>query len=226
MEDKKVLFEAGTEIYAEPDEDSDVIMTLEEETEFTVLKTDESGWIEVQVNEETIGYILPDEDSEEDGENEEVDEYTLAVSEGTNIRAEADGMSEIIYTFPEDSFVKLLEKDEDWYKVETKEGVIGFIFREDIEDDDEDDEDEKPVIDLSNKKVYIFTSRRAVMDLNEEIKLTSLLEGFEEGLEIEYQWECDKGNGFEPIEGANGDSYSYPATVESLSWSWRLVISF
>ena len=56
--------------------------------------------------------------------------------------------------------------------------------------------------------------------------LTSLLEGFEDCAAIKYQWECDKGDGFKPIDGANSDHYSYPATVETMSWSYRLTVFY
>ena len=61
---------------------------------------------------------------------------------------------------------------------------------------------------------------------SESITLTSLLEGFEDCIEIKYQWECDKGNGFEAVEGGNGDSYSYAATAESMTWNFRLAVYY
>ena len=76
------------------------------------------------------------------------------------------------------------------------------------------------------KKVTIFTSRRTTMAMGEIITLTSKLEGFEDAETILYQWECDKGDGFEPVEGANDASCSYQATTETLSWGWRLTVYF
>ena len=35
---------------------------------------------------------------------------------------------------------------------------------------------------------------------------------------------CDKGNGFEAVEGANGDSYEFEASAETLNWNWQLVL--
>jgi len=74
--------------------------------------------------------------------------------------------------------------------------------------------------------VNISTSRRPVMDLGEPIILTSQIENSEYYKNITYQWECDKGNGFEIVEDATESTYSYPATLESFSWSWRLIIHY
>ena len=132
-------------------------------------------------------------------------------------------MSDIIYTAAEDIYVKILSREnEDWIQVETKDGITGFVFHNDIPLEGEiEDAPAEPTA-----KVLIFTSRRAIMDLGEEIKLTSVIEGMPEDVVLTYQWECDKGDGFEPVEGGNNDSYSYKASVESLSWSWRLVVSY
>ena len=76
---------------------------------------------------------------------------------------------------------------------------------------------------MAEQKVTIFTSRRVSMTLGEPVYLTSELEGFD-GLETVFQWECDKGEGFEPVEGADEDNYSFEASKESLSWMWRLTV--
>ena len=77
----------------------------------------------------------------------------------------------------------------------------------------------------ANMKVTIFSSRRSVMKTGETVALTSKLEGFE-GFEVDYQWECDKGAGFEPVAGANSDTYTFEASKTTLSWGWRLTVSF
>ena len=64
------------------------------------------------------------------------------------------------------------------------------------------------------------------MKPGETIRLTSVLEGFEDCEEILYQWECDMGGGFQPVSGANSDSYSFVATEESVTWDWVLTVYF
>ena len=81
--------------------------------------------------------------------------------------------------------------------------------------------EEEPV----EKKVTIFSSRRTVMNDGEEIYLTSKIEGFD-GCEVIYQWECDQGEGFRNIQDANGDTYMFIASVETLSWKWRLTVYY
>ena len=223
--EKPIVFKMGTAFLAEPNESAEVIATLEEDTELLILSIDSFGWAKVQLDEELVGYILLTEELLEEIEAEEPDEYQTPVAAGTVIRVNADGMSDIIYTAETDIFVKVLGKDEDWVHVETKDGIVGYIFHSDIQlNEDQDEESENT--NEPTAKVLIFTSRRAIMDLGEEIKLTSIIEGMPEDVTLNYQWECDKGEGFEPVEDGTSDSYSYEASVESLSWSWRLVVTY
>ena len=76
------------------------------------------------------------------------------------------------------------------------------------------------------KKVTIQSSAKPMMKVGEEVRLTCTLVGFEDCTEILYQWQCDKGNGFEDVPGAEQDYYSFPATAESLCWSWRLIVYY
>ena len=217
-----ILLTAGTNIYSEADEESEILKVLEEDTEFTIVVNTEleSDWLEIQLDPETIGFVVkPEEQPEDVDEDEEVSDGKIAVTAGVNVRAAADGMSEIIYTFEEDSRVTVVSKEGDWLLIEG-DGVTGYIFAGDVKTDDEEKSSED-----DGRKVTIFTSRRIVMPMGSDIELTSLLEGFEESDTITYQWECDKGQGFEPIGGANGDSYTYKASVESLTWDFRLNVT-
>ena len=85
--------------------------------------------------------------------------------------------------------------------------------------------EEEAVPEAPEMKVTIFSSRRTVMTQGEPVYLTSKLEGFD-GYEVFYQWECDRGEGFEPIEGANGDTYEFEASAETLSWGWHLTVLY
>ena len=76
------------------------------------------------------------------------------------------------------------------------------------------------------KKVTIFTSRRRIMEAGEPVYLTSKLEGFEDCETILYQWYCDKGNGYEPVEDAVADTYTFAASVETLAWGWQLEVTY
>jgi hypothetical protein len=229
----KITLTAGTVFLSAPEENAKPLGMLEEDAELVVLGIDEFGWAAVQLDEETIGYIfgieIPETESETDEskKDDEKDENQLSVTAGTVIRMKADGMSDIIYTAEEDITVKILNVGADWIEVETSEGVVGFVFRGDVQYEDKEEGTDQEAAEVETPaRVLIFTSRRAIMDLGEEIKLTSLVEGLPEDIVLNYQWECDKGSGFEPVEGGNGDSYSYPATIESFTWSWRLIVSY
>ncbi len=79
-----------------------------------------------------------------------------------------------------------------------------------------DDEPEIP----DEENVRILTSFTGVIGYGEQIDLSSEVDGEV----LSYHWECDKGQGFEKIEGANDPTYSFTATPESLSWNWRLTV--
>ncbi len=153
----------------------------------------------------------------------------ITVNADTDIRLEADGMSAIIHTIPAGTAVTVLGIEGDWAKVEA-DGVIGYIYKDSINEWEQlkpkTDEDEAPKgEDECPIKVTIFTSRRAVMEPGETVNLTSKIEG-SEGYETMLQWQWDKGNGFEDVPGANEDHYSFEASIETLSYSWRLVVYY
>ena len=187
--------------------------------------------------------VTDDEVTEETPENEK-----MILKAGTNIRAAADGMSEIIATLEEDTEAEVLDAEGDWVRVSVSEEIQGWVFRngdeaapqepeeepaeeepaEEVpaEDTEEPAEPEPVVVIPAEKKVTIFTSRRTQMEVGEDIVLTSLLEGFEDCSNIKYQWECDKGSGYAEVEGAVDATYTYPASEESMGWSWRLIVLY
>ena len=85
-----------------------------------------------------------------------------------------------------------------------------------------EDKKEEPA---AEKKVRIWSDRASSMNVGQTVRLYSELTGFD-GIEVQYQWLCNKGNGYEPVPGANSSTYEFEATQESLSWSWRLSVDF
>lgn len=148
--------------------------------------------------------------------------WTVTVNADTDIRAAADGLSEIILTIPAGTTVAVLGAEGDWLRVDAS-GVIGYIYKDSVDAWDgaepETPDEECPIA------VTIFSSRRAVMEPGETVELTSKIEG-SEGYEIMLQWQCDKGDGFADVPGANEDHYSFAASIETLSYSWRLVVYY
>lgn len=83
------------------------------------------------------------------------------------------------------------------------------------------------VIEEDEKKVYIYCTRSKVMSLGDPVRLTSQTEGLD-GYDVRYQWQVDQhdGSGFRNVPYANGDTYTFDASVETLSWSWTLQVSY
>ena len=72
--------------------------------------------------------------------------------------------------------------------------------------------------------VSVFACYNDEMTEGDCVTLISEISGLE-GCTVSYQWQRDAGNGFEDIAGANGSSYSFAATEESLSCGYRLAVS-
>lgn len=144
-----------------------------------------------------------------------------------SVRESADSLSAIFTTLPAGTEVTVLRQDGDWVMIFAND-AYGFIYADDLAGYLDPVEKEEPAegIAVLEKKVTIFTSRRSVMEEGEEISLTSKLEGFEDCAEIRYIWKVDKGNGFEVVEGATGDTLTYTASIESLNWDWHLTVLY
>ena len=227
--DRIIVLPAETVVYGEPDVESEIFITLQDPAEVTVLSVDDLGWAELQFEDETKGYVILSEVLNTEAEPETSEEpVTVTVPAGVVLRSEADGMSVIEYTFDEETEVTVLENADGFVKVQIGE-VVGYIYTGDIPAAKENGENTGSAAAenaAGDRKVRIFTNRRAVVELGETIELTSVLENFQENDVVTYQWECDKGSGFEDIPGANADTYSYQANEENLTWKWRLTVFF
>ena len=161
----------------------------------------------------------------EDEGSSETEERKVQVNGGeeqrdVDVRASADGLSEILFTLPHGAFVTVLGAEGDWLKIEY-EGQVGYVYRTSVFTDGA----EAPEAEKAQPKATIFSSRSAVMEPGETVTLTSRLENAD-GYEIRYQWECDRGAGFEAVEGANSDTYAFKADTQTLSYNWRLVVYY
>ena len=70
--------------------------------------------------------------------------------------------------------------------------------------------------------VRIESSMNGMILLGDTITLTSFVEDAPAALS--YQWECDRGEGYQPVDGAVEDSFTFVATAESVLWNWRLTV--
>jgi hypothetical protein len=159
---------------------------------------------------------------------------SVPVNGDADIRLIANGLSEIIETVADQTVVGVLGIEGDWVHVLFGE-VEGYIYIDSIlavleveglmPEPTPTPEVAPGATPAPNFKVTIFSSRRSVMAPGEPVYLTSKIEGFE-GYEIKYQWQCDKGEGFENIENANEATYVFEASVETLSYDWRLAVYY
>ena len=144
-----------------------------------------------------------------------------------DVREAGDGLSPIFVSLTEGEEITVIGIEGDWAVVMIGEQV-GYVYIDDLADqlvlpEEPAAEVEEIVVE---KKVTIFTSRRSVMKSGETVELTSKLEGFEDCETVLYQWECDKGEGFEAVPGATEETYSFRANARSLGWDWRLRVSY
>ena len=177
--------------------------------------TDEDGTVTGTETEQ-----IPDDETvgEQDPELAAGDE---AVSKGQiQIRIAPDGMSEIIGEALDGSRLEILSVNGDWAFV-LYGSVTGYVHVSQLSGiiNVVDDEVNKEM------KVTIFTSRKTVVTEGEPIYLTSILEGFE-NCTVTFQWQYDRGNGWEDIAGATRESYVFNASAETLAYSWRLRVHY
>lgn len=200
--------------------------TIESET--TELEAEEPADGEYVAN--TVVSNSENEITEDIDLDEETEDYQTIVLKDLGetticLREDADGLSSIITDLNDNAEIAIISVDGDWVKV-IAEDRIGYIFIDDIrsylEVPTEETEDNNKV----EMKVTIFSSRRTIMEEGEPVYLTSKLEGFEECEEILYIWKVDKGDGFEVIEGANEETYTFTASEESLTWDWHLTVLY
>ena len=203
-----------------PDANAEKVTRLHKGDRVTILAY-EGDWARILFNDFREGYVFAAYLT-----TEPVEEPSAAITArgDADVRVAADGLSEIFATLPDGTALKLLAVEGDWAKVEV-DGQIGYIYKDSVSGVEWPKAEPSETPDEQNMKVAIFTSRRTVVAPGETIYLTSKIEGFD-GYEIMYQWECDKGDGFENIPGANDAAYSFEASVETLSYDWRLTVLY
>ena len=147
---------------------------------------------------------------------------------------------EKIYTSP--TFKLPAEKIQEWAEAQPEEEVPeeeqpteetpeeGDIEEEPEEEESEEETPEEgDVVGEANapeRTVTIRSSQGDVVTEGEIIYLTSKLKGFD-GLDIAYQWQVDRGDGegWVDVEGANRSKHMFVADKETITYSWRLIVS-
>ena len=225
----------NAEVHAAPDANSPVVFTAPDGAAIKVFST-EGDWAKVEAHGFSgylhrdhvrgVAFSQPVVEPTAEPTEEPVAEPTIEPAigsyvtklEATDIRVAADGMSDILATVPAGTQLTVLAslEGDSGYWIRVRYGsVIGYIYTR-------ADEPEQP---QEKMEVLIFTSRRAVLSIGDPITLTSELHGFD-GYEIMYQWQCDRGAGFQDIPGANGATYTFEATEDTLQYSWMLEVYY
>ena len=133
----------------------------------------------------------------------------------------------------EETEIETVEEVEATEKVETVEEIEVVEEVEEIEAIEEievieqiSEETVETVVEekIITGTVSVFACYNDEMTEGDCVTLISEISGLE-GCTVSYQWQRDAGNGFEDIAGANGSSYSFAATEESLSCGYRLAVS-
>ena len=235
------ILNGETEVREQPDLESKVIKTLKGETRVAVLeKLKESAWVKILLDSQSAGYIPASSIRQPTAETTvPAEESKDAADESAALNAE-EPMQEA-----PDETVEALEPDE--AEAATEEDALPPQDEQELTEIDDapvpqgageegtdapetDDifvnEDSAPASSAPVRKVTVYTSLGSSIKLGDTIYLTARLEGFEDCGELMYQWECNKGSGFLPVEGATSLTTSYIATAESLSWAWRLRVLY
>lgn len=201
VEDTGVYAKGSAKLYEKPSTGSELLATLDYGTVLVLYET-EGDWALVQAGD-LVGYIFRDEISgvkfPDKEENEAADETEGMVSEEPSVEDAED-----------------TEPAEDPEAADAEES--------ETQEDSSMEPAEAENAEVKVRSVKISSSVKTVMTLGETVTLSSQLKGFEDCEEIYYQWEVDKGNGFETVEGATSGEYRFTATQETLSWSWRLSV--
>ena len=184
---------------AEPEATAEVIPEAEPEAE-PITETEPEATAEViPANDEELEQVQPDVNM-------------------IDVREAADGRSAIILSIPEDEEVTIIAVEGQWYRVQVA-GVTGYIFGGDIAGD------ETHQIDTSGMSVTVFSDAKVNMSIGDSVNLFIRTTGLD-GYRLSYQWYVDKGDGygFVPVEGATGDTITFVATRETLSYDWQIVV--
>ena len=141
----------------------------------------------------------------------------IILTEENEVIEEAETVEEVEAT----EEVETVEEIEVVEEVEEIEAIEEIEVIEQISEETVETVVEEKVI---TGTVSVFACYNDEMTEGDCVTLISEISGLE-GCTVSYQWQRDAGNGFEDIAGANGSSYSFAATEESLSCGYRLAVS-
>lgn len=217
----EVESEAEPVTETEPEVTGEIVPEVEPEAEpITETEPEATAEVvpEVEPEAEPVTEAEPEATTEVIPANDEESEQVQPDVNMIDVREAADGRSAIILSIPEDEEVTIIAVEGQWYRVQVA-GVTGYIFGGDIAGD------ETHQIDTSGMSVTVFSDAKVNMSIGDSVNLFIRTTGLD-GYSLSYQWYVDKGDGygFVPVEGATGDTVTFVATRETLSYDWQIVV--
>lgn len=171
-------------------------------------ETDESGLII-----ETLVAVEPETEPAPET-TPEVDESGMIVEELAPVE---DGLEDVDYTFEE-------TESADGYKEElpaVEDEVIVPAVEDELAEENlvavETPAEETPV---ATRSIDVTVSCEQPAGIGSAVTLSMNLTGYE-GAAYTMFWQCDKGAGWETVEGANEASYTIVLDEENTQWLWR-----
>ena len=77
---------------------------------------------------------------------------------------------------------------------------------------------------ITELNVRLESSAGLIIWEGDTVVLTAVIEDRDENAQYVFEWEVDRGEGWEVISRGTEDSYSYTATAENMGWDWRVTV--
>ena len=132
--------------------------------------------------------------------------------------ADAELTSEKVTNESETVEIEAIDEVTEEVSEETAEEITEEAAEETTEEATEDE-----TVEEIQRSVSVIVRAAGELHLGDKVTLVSVLHGFD-GCQVSYQWQVDKGNGFEDIKGANGSTYSFAADEKTLSYDYRVMV--
>jgi uncharacterized protein YgiM (DUF1202 family) len=137
-----------------------------------------------------------------------------------NIRAAASADAEIIGQLTSNMRVSVLGVEGDWTKIRA-DSIVGYVYSKFLQ---VSAPEATPAPVEIKREVRITTTLGSVVNVGDPVTMNSELVGFD-GLNVHLQWQQNTGFGWRDVSGANGPSFSYVASEETVNSQWRVSVT-
>lgn len=119
------------------------------------------------------------------------------------------------------SAFRILSLSDDWAQIRM-EGETRYVNTESLLALREMERDESKI--QRNRRAAIQTDFSGAVAVGETLRLTAVLEGFEDCSQVIVVWEADKGAGWEEV--GQGSEFAYTADADSIRWRFRVRVEY